>query len=526
MFDTRPEEAHPEMAAFEADVSALEAEIAELVGVINAANGQLVALVGDALSADLWKQWGIHSPAHWLGWQAGLTPAHAEGIVQLAARRAELPTAVAALRGGEISLDAAVAIGRRAPAGYDQSTTEFARVATMGQLNRCLAKHRYDPETEKARPQPREDTRSFTSGIDDRGWWCKGRLAVDEGAAIDQAVRTARDDRYRALDADRPADAPAPQVSLADGLLAVAEAALAHGAAAHPGSDRYLVHLHLDATPTADDPTGVLSLHLGPPLPAALQSLLLCDATLRPVFEAHGAPISVGRTSRTVNQRTRRAIEHRDRGCRVPGCGRTFGLDIHHITHWEHGGPTDTPNLVSLCRSHHRLHHTGHLGITGNADLPAGQDGALVVTDPFGRPLDVAGKPVPKHPSHTAGEAAAQLGIAPKPGAYQHTLGERLQAGAVHFNPDPAPPTVTAPPSRGPEPAAPTGARPATTDGVAPHPARPPDRSSHASPGLHATSAERRPDRTASGIDRERLVRPTPAARPGRPRGSPRHEAA
>lgn len=485
MFDaSSPTNEAPEAWAFEGEVRALERSVAEVMGVINAANGRLVELVGAALAEDLWKQWGIHSPSQWLGWQAGMTPAHAEGIVKLAARRDEVPAAVQALTAGELSLDAAVAIGKRAPTGFDDTITEFAKVATIGQLTHCLRKHRYDPDTEKARPKPREEqARSFSSGVDDEGWWCKARLTPDEGAVLDQAVQTARDDRFRLLDADRAEGDPAPQVSLADGLLAVGEAALAHGAAAHPGSDRYLVHLHLDASPTADDPTGVLSLHLGAPLPAALHALLTCDAVLRPVFEVHGTAISVGRTTRVINRRTRRVIEQRDHGCRVPGCGRTFGLDIHHIEHWEHGGPTDTNNLVCLCRRHHRLHHQGALGITGDPDLPADADGALTVTDPFGRPLAAAGRPTRPTPGAPAAEAARELGIDPASDAYRHPLGERLQPGAVLFNPNrPRPPDdpdePDPPPPAGPAPgpvAAPDGDPPGPPEGLPTSGAPPPE---------------------------------------------------
>lgn len=505
----------PAARAFEADAHALQQDIAELMGVINAAHGRLVNLVADGLAKDLWRQPGIHSPAHWLGWQAGLTPAHADGIVRLATRRHEVPATVDALAHGTLTLDAAVVIARRAPVGYDASITDFATLGTIGQLTRTLARYRYDPDTEQDRPVPRQDRRSFTSGRDDQGWWCKARLSPDEGAVVDQAIRTARDDRYRALDHDRPDHVPAPQVSLADGFLAVGEAALAHGAAAHPGSDRYLVHLHLDASPTPDDPTGVLSLHLGQPLPAALQGLLLCDATLRPIFERHGTPISIGRTTRVINRRTRRAIEHRDGGCRVPGCGQTYGLDIHHITHWEDHGSTDTDNLVTLCRRHHRLHHQGHLGIAGNPDQPTTTDptaDGLRFTDAHGRPLDLAGHPVPKHPRQTAIEAAAAHGIAPAPDTYRHPLGEHLQPGAVHFSPNhlhrPPPDRATRPPA-----------------GSADGPPRPPTPSPPRSGGP-----------TGSGLD--------PADTPGRPptdplpgappvgdradgpRGSPRPEAA
>ena len=74
-----------------------------------------------------------------------------------------------------------------------------------------------------------------------------------------------------------------------------------------------------------------------------------------------------GRATRLINRRLRRALEHRDRTCVVPGCGATRGLHAHHIRHWEDGGPTELANLVLLCPYHHRLHHRGVITITGPA---------------------------------------------------------------------------------------------------------------------------------------------------------------
>ena len=58
----------------------LQARVAALCGVINAAHGELVDLIADALDADLWAQWGIHSPTHWLSWQCGLSRGRAQQL--------------------------------------------------------------------------------------------------------------------------------------------------------------------------------------------------------------------------------------------------------------------------------------------------------------------------------------------------------------------------------------------------------------------------------------------------------------
>ncbi|HEX2576449.1 MAG TPA: DUF222 domain-containing protein [Aquihabitans sp.] len=435
-----------EMAAFEARFTDLEARVAEVVGVINAAHGQLVELVGEALDDNVWAVAGIHSPAHWLAWQAGLGAARARDVVEAARRRRELPTATAALADGTLSVDAVLEIAKHAPAAYEESITAFAKEATVPQLRRCLRSYGYGDDDAGAGRKPRrpEHERSIATGTDERGWWMRSRLPMDEGAAVEQAMKAARDDLYRTARAATPEGETPPTVTLADGLLALAEASLREGEARVPGSDRYLVHLHLEAAPGDGDPGGVLSLHLGPPLPAALRALLLCDAEVRPVFEIHGRPVSVGRRTRTIGSRLRRLIEHRDGGCAVPGCHRTSGLDIHHITHWEHGGGTDTSNLVALCRGHHRAHHLGLLGVSGDPEVQG--PGGLAFADRWGRRLEPSGRPKAPRGGRRPPDLADHLGLEPQP--YRHPLGERLDPGSVFFarNPDHHPPRAHPPP--------------------------------------------------------------------------------
>jgi 5-methylcytosine-specific restriction endonuclease McrA len=59
--------------------------------------------------------------------------------------------------------------------------------------------------------------------------------------------------------------------------------------------------------------------------------------------------VNVGRKTRTIPPAIRRALDHRDAGCRFPGCGLKF-CDAHHIDHWADGGETKLDNLILLCR--------------------------------------------------------------------------------------------------------------------------------------------------------------------------------
>jgi hypothetical protein len=136
-----------------------------------------------------------------------------------------------------------------------------------------------------------------------------------------------------------------------------------------------VVHLDLDRRNAA--------LHLGPFLSESDRRQVSCDAECDIWFRRHGQVIGSGRATRTINRRLRRALEHRDQCCVVPGCGATRGLHAHHVVHWEDGGLTELSNLVLLCPFHHRLHHRGGITITGPAQH-------LVVTDADGTPMQPA----------------------------------------------------------------------------------------------------------------------------------------
>jgi hypothetical protein len=73
---------------------------------------------------------------------------------------------------------------------------------------------------------------------------------------------------------------------------------------------------------------------------------------------------TVERARQEIPSATRRKVLHRDQGrCQVPGCQAHANLDVHHITHREHGGTNDLWNLITLCEAHHLCHHEGALAI-------------------------------------------------------------------------------------------------------------------------------------------------------------------
>ena len=141
--------------------------------------------------------------------------------------------------------------------------------------------------------------------------------------------------------------------------------------------------------------------------------------------DADGQVTEVGARTRTIPPAIRRALHHRDRGCRFPGCNVAFGQG-HHIRHWAQGGPTTLSNLAMLCRRHHRaVHEEGYR-------VERQPDGELQFLRPDGRLLPHVPRPpvIPDDPLTALREQNKAAGLrldaqTTRPG----WLGEHLDVG-------------------------------------------------------------------------------------------------
>ncbi len=389
----------------EAAAVALETRMADLCGHLNVLHAELVDAVVEALDSDLWQQWGIRSPEHWLAWQTGLSPARAKQLVDTARRATELPATFTAFADGELSVDQVVTVAKYTPTHNDAEVCELAKAATVSQLRSALSRYVHDVN---AKPEPAPsaavgDPRDYLStSFDDHGRFAMHLNApADKGAVISKAISEARDALFHAGDAD---------VTWLDALVEVCNRSL--GTITSPSRrDRYRVYLHLNT----DDAGGPAHAWLngGPTLPDAIRDVLCCDGVVQPVWHTSGLPVNVGRARYIVPERTRRLILDRDRTCRHPSCTATTHLEIHHILEWLANGCTDTDNLAALCPKHHDAYHRGEFTMAGNPNIP----GALRFYDARGRPIPNAAKPnLPNGPPP-----------APPPGKqYLHPTGEHF----------------------------------------------------------------------------------------------------
>ena len=356
-------------------------EMEELAGQRNVIDSRLVEIVSEIDHDGIWGATGARSVPALVAWKLGTAPRNAETIVAVARRLEEFPRCAAAMREGRLSLDQIGVIAERAADGSDEHYAQLASVATVTQL-RTAVKLEPRPDPEPA-PAP-EASMSKTVGDAYTTW--RIRLPRVEAAKFDAALQSHRDGQIAAWKRDHgepdddhdggegsPEQVP-PFPTTVDAFMGLVEAGWDIDAARRPHGQHTTVVVHLDVE------NRNAALHLGSFLSESDRRYLMCEADCEIWFERHGQVIGSGRATRQISRRLRRALEHRDRCCVVPGCGATRGLHAHHIRHWEDGGPTELGNLVLVCPYHHRLHHRGRITITGPADR-------LLVTDVVGRPL-------------------------------------------------------------------------------------------------------------------------------------------
>jgi hypothetical protein len=123
----------------------------------------------------------------------------------------------------------------------------------------------------------------------------------------------------------------------------------------------------------------------GIPIADTLVEQLRANASITPVLvDDDGAVLAIGRAASAISEKLRRAVLLRDARCRIPGCARRRGLQVHHLVPRSWHGTDEISNLACVCPAHHRLliPH-GLLALVGNPNLP---DGLQLVTAPRGPP--------------------------------------------------------------------------------------------------------------------------------------------
>src|SRR3989441_3795618 len=407
-------------------------EIAELSAHLDAATARLLDLIREFDARGGWGNGsGFRSCAHWLTWRVGLDPGAARERVRVARALGTLPRLAEALACGELSYSKVRALTRVATPETEERLLKVGRAGTAEHVERIVRGwRRVDRIAEAKQGIQRHRSRGLHVYQDEDGMVVvRGRLEPETGAVLMKALEAARETIYErarnsgVINKNVSAETLHPETGLlvcedtptwgqqqADALALLAETALHHGIDPGTPGERYQVVVHVDAsvlaesdapaTPDASaapDAHGQSVLEDGAHVSAGTSQRLACEATR--VVMRHDADrhvTEVGARTRTIPPALRRALQHRDDGCRFPGCGLPFGQG-HHIRHWANGGPTTLSNLALLCRRHHRtVHEEGY-------QVDREPDGMLTFRGPNGEVIPAAPSPtiVPADPVET-----------------------------------------------------------------------------------------------------------------------------
>jgi 5-methylcytosine-specific restriction endonuclease McrA len=368
-----------------AETDRLGHEIAELSAHLEAATACLLDLIREFDAREGWNH-GFSSCAHWLAWRVSMDLGAARERVRVARALPSLPRLAEAFARGELSYAKVRALTRVATPETEERLLVVGRAGSACQVERIVRGWRRVDQMAEAREEThRHKTRAVQVYQDADGMVViRRRLTPEQGAVLMQALAAARETLYQRTRVAGNVSEETPPVAAqqADALALLAETALHHGVDPGAPGERYQVVVHVDAPVLADaDAPGQSVLEDGVHVSSETSRRLACDAT-RVIMrhDANGRVVEVGARTRTIPPALRRALHHRDRGCRFPGCGVRLGQG-HHIHHWAHGGPTTLSNLAMLCRRHHRaVHEEGYR-------VERLSDGALRFRRPDGRLL-------------------------------------------------------------------------------------------------------------------------------------------
>ena len=399
------------LGAGAADTHALGETIASLAAGIHAATYRLLTLLREFDAREGWNN-GFVSCAHWLHWRTGIDLGASREKVRVSRALAALPRISWAMEHGELSYAKVRALTRVATAENEAALLDVALCATAAHVERFVRGWRRVDRASEARDNERRHlTRELRTWVDDDGMVVlRGRLTPEAGAVVLRALEAASDrlfqDSRSCPSGDALSEEVTPAQRSADALVLLADTALTGDLDRGTAGDRYQVMLHVDgavgdagaieaqtARTSVDlEPHagGVLELQHGVQrVSAETRRRLSCDAAVVAITrDDDGAGDAASRRTRTIPTAVRRALAARDRSCRFPGC-TSRRCDAHHIEHWADGGVSRLPNLVLLCRRHHRAVHEGGFDVT------AGPGGGLEFWRPDGARLpDAPSAPV------------------------------------------------------------------------------------------------------------------------------------
>ncbi|MCB9375425.1 MAG: DUF222 domain-containing protein [Microthrixaceae bacterium] len=378
-----------EVHDWESRLRELDDRIGVLSAQIHALDAELVGVLAEYDAVGGWQGRGWRSFAHYLSVRTNFAPRDAERLVSIAARVDDMPSLIAAARGGQVSMGVLASAARVVTPENEARVLDVVRACTPRQAQRVLAAYRsLRPTTndtdgdggDGAVADDLELDHWWRNWIDDHGRYrIDGALDKLTGELLEQARRAVIAEMERTgthPHADKPPEAGEPSdtaeaadvgvgvsgrcVSAVESIAAMASMVLEHASNAgvgDRGGERFAVQVVCDIAALAEvlgidlDPNRPIGLgsraylpRTGAHLSNAELSRVLCDGVLQMLIDHDGQPLWLGTEKRLFNRHQRRALRHRAGGvsaCEFPGCPTTRFVETHHIAgvaegRWSH----------------------------------------------------------------------------------------------------------------------------------------------------------------------------------------------
>jgi len=320
---------------------------------------------------DGYVSWGCRSTAHWLNWRCAMSTSTAHEHVRVARALETLPATQAAFADGKLSYSKVRAISRVATIDSDEELCRLGLASTAAQIEAFCVGYRkakqYASQSEQQMAAEAHRSRRLTRRDNYDG---TSTITIVLPAADAKACETAIDAETDAIitNAVSPEMTAREVIAERHGLAAVRADAFVN-LLTNPDAERMSakveVLVDIDQLTATDDggedgeAAGSVCEIGGNRIAPEVARRLGCDALIGSLIQdPAGVPLSVGRETRVVPRRIRRALNRRDHNrCQFLGCSATRGLHAHHIVHWANGGSTELQNLVLVCNFHHHLLH-------------------------------------------------------------------------------------------------------------------------------------------------------------------------
>src|SRR6195952_4067355 len=281
-----------------------------------------------------------------------------------------LPATLDLLRGGEISLRHATDLADATRSLTPESATVVETAVLERAPEQTATQFRASVKRAVLRvSSPAEEEKTHTDAVaerrvvlfpDERGMaWVNAYLSADDAATMMAALDAIAQETIHGKGGDtRTADQ-----RRADALVELCSAALADPHLTRAHGQRPAVQITVAASTLMGLDDQPAELGGDRPITAAMARRIASDPTAQwrtLITNDQGMVLHAGtKTYRPPADMTRTVIA-RDVHCVFPGCRKKAAhADLDHIQAFKRGDLTTQANLMSLCRRHHRLKHTG-----------------------------------------------------------------------------------------------------------------------------------------------------------------------